>query len=143
MDNVAKGFGKAVGHLVRLNSKVTKIQQGEKGVTAEYVDTKTGAKMTASADYCICTIPLPVLSQIPINVGPALDAAIHAIPYSTSVKVGLEFKRRFWSRTTRFMAASPSPTCPTRRSAIRAATTARRGRAFCWALMWAARRAMN
>ncbi len=98
MDNVAKGFGKAVGHLVRLNSKVTKIQQGEKGVVVDYVDTRTGAAMKASADYCICTIPLPVLSQIPINVGPALDAAIHSIPYSTSVKVGLEFKRRFWEQ---------------------------------------------
>jgi monoamine oxidase len=98
MDNVAKGFGKAVGHLVRLNSKVTKIQQSEKGVTASYVDTKTGEKLTASADYCICTIPLPVLAQIEINVGPDLTAAIHSIPYSTSVKVGLEFKRRFWEQ---------------------------------------------
>lgn len=98
MDNVARGFERAVGKYIRLNSKVTKIAQGEKGVTVNYVDTKTGDKLTASADYCICTIPLPILSQIEMNVGPDLDAAIHAVPYSTSVKVGLEFKRRFWEQ---------------------------------------------
>jgi len=98
MINVGRGFERAIGHLVRLNSKVTAIRQGEKGVTVDYVDTKTGAKMTASADYCICTIPLPILAQIEMNVGAELAAAIRAVPYSTSVKVGLEFKRRFWEQ---------------------------------------------
>ncbi|MBO9579485.1 MAG: flavin monoamine oxidase family protein [Sphingobium sp.] len=98
MGMVAKGFEKAVGHLVRLNSKVTTIKQSDAGVTVNYVDTKTGAKGTASANYCICTIPLPILAQIEMNVGPDLAAAIRAVPYSTSVKVGLEFKRRFWEQ---------------------------------------------
>lgn len=98
MGQVARGFERAVGHLVRLNSKVTAIKQSESGVAVDYVDTKTGAKQAASADYCICTIPLPILAQIEMNVGPELAAAIRAIPYSTSVKVGLEFKRRFWEQ---------------------------------------------
>jgi len=98
MGMVAKGFEKAVGHLVRLNSKVTTIKQSDAGVTVNYIDTKTGAKGSASANYCICTIPLPILAQIEMNVGPDLAAAIRAVPYSTSVKVGLEFKRRFWEQ---------------------------------------------
>ncbi|WP_264446429.1 flavin monoamine oxidase family protein [Novosphingobium sp. JCM 18896] len=98
MGEVAKGFERAVGKVVRLNSKVTAIQQSEAGVTVNYLDTKSGAKMTASADYCICTIPLPILAQIDMNVGPELAAAIRSIPYSTSCKVGLEFKRRFWEQ---------------------------------------------
>jgi monoamine oxidase len=98
MQMVAKGYERAVGHLVRLNSKVTAIKQSEAGVTASYRDTKTGAVGTASADYCICTIPLPILAQIDMNVGNELAAAIRAVPYSTSVKVGLEFKRRFWEQ---------------------------------------------
>jgi monoamine oxidase len=44
----------------------------------------------------LCTIPLPILAQIPMNVGPALAGAIAAVPYASSVKVGLQFKRRFW-----------------------------------------------
>ncbi|WJS99895.1 flavin monoamine oxidase family protein [Novosphingobium humi] len=98
MGQVAKGFERAVGHMVRKNSKVTAIHQDERGVTVTYKDTKSGAAMKASADYCLCTIPLPVLAQIEMNVSPELDAAIRAVPYSTSVKVGLEFKRRFWEQ---------------------------------------------
>lgn len=101
MAQVARGFERAVGHLVRLNSKVTAIKQSEGGVAVDYVDTRTGAKQTASADYCICTIPLPILAQVETNVGPELAAAIRAVPYSTSVKVGLEFKRRFWEQDDR------------------------------------------
>jgi monoamine oxidase len=98
MQMVAKGFERAAGHLVRLNSKVTAIQQNDKGVTVAYTDTKSGAKLTASADYLICTIPLPILAQIDMNVGPELAAAIRGIAYSTSCKVGIEFKRRFWEQ---------------------------------------------
>lgn len=98
MDKVAEGFGRAVGHMVRLNSKVTAIKQDERGVTVQYQDTRSAEKLTAQADYCICTIPLSILSQIEINVGPALDAAIHAVPYLPGLKVGLQFKRRFWEQ---------------------------------------------
>ena len=31
-----------------------------------------------------------------MNVGPAMAAAIAAVPYAAAVKVGLQFKRRFW-----------------------------------------------
>ncbi|OYW44930.1 MAG: flavin monoamine oxidase [Sphingomonadales bacterium 32-68-7] len=98
MGEIARGFERAVGHLVRVNSKVTAIRQGESGVTVSFEDTRSGEKLTAQADYCICTIPLSILSQIEMNVGPKMAAAIRAVPYSPSVKVGLEFKRRFWEQ---------------------------------------------
>ena len=50
----------------------------------------------AKADWCVCTIPLSILSQIQIDVGPRMKAAIDAVPYASSVKIGLQFKRRFW-----------------------------------------------
>ena len=31
-----------------------------------------------------------------MNVGPDLSAAIRAVPYASAIKVGLQFKRRFW-----------------------------------------------
>jgi len=98
MENVAKGFEKHVGDIVRLNSKVVSIQQDAKGVVVTYEDTKTGARMQAKADYCICTIPLSVLSQIEMNVSDSMSAAIQAVPYEAGFKVGLEFKRRFWEQ---------------------------------------------
>ena len=97
MGMIGKAMGREVGPLIQYNSKVIDIKQDAKSVTATYVDTKTGgAPRTATADWCICTIPLPVLSQIPMQVGDKLQAAINHMGYHPSMKVGLQFKRRFW-----------------------------------------------
>jgi monoamine oxidase len=63
MGRIGDAFEK-VGRLIRLNSRVTEIRQNEKGVAADWVDTRTGQKGTASADYMVCTIPAGVLAQI-------------------------------------------------------------------------------
>lgn len=99
MDGIAKGFEKQVGSLIRFNTKVTGITQSEKGVTVSYVDATTGGNpSTATADWCVCTIPLTVLGQIPVQVSQPMAAAIQAVPYSPAFKVGLQFKRRFWEQ---------------------------------------------
>jgi len=97
MGMVGKAFGAELKEVIQYNSKVTYIHQDASGVTVTYQDTlKGGPPMQARADWCICTIPVSVLSQIPINVGPAMQAAIDNLSYAASVKVGLQFKRRFW-----------------------------------------------
>jgi monoamine oxidase len=97
MGRIGEAFGRELGPLIRYNAKVIDIRQDEQGVTATYEDTQSpGTKLTAKADWCLCTIPLPILAQIPMNVGPAMGAAISAVPYAAAVKVGLQFKRRFW-----------------------------------------------
>jgi monoamine oxidase len=102
MDMIARAFQKELGKLIRFNAKVTDIRQDERGVTASYVDAKTGgAVQTARADWCVCTLPLSILSQIPLNVSPAMDAAIHAVPYDAAIKIGLQMKRRFWEQDER------------------------------------------
>ncbi|MBU3823220.1 MAG: flavin monoamine oxidase family protein [Candidatus Oceanisphaera merdipullorum] len=97
MDMIAKAFEKEVGNLIRYSSKVTKIHQDDQGVTVSYVDSQNpGDTMTETADWCVCTIPLSILGQIPANFSAKLSSAIRAVPYDTSVKIGLQFKRRFW-----------------------------------------------
>jgi monoamine oxidase len=97
MDMIGKAFAREVGNLIRYDAKVTRIQQNDSGVTVSYVDSKTPTTpQQAKADWCVCTIPLSILSQIQIDVGPRMKAAIDAVPYSSSVKIGLQFKRRFW-----------------------------------------------
>ncbi len=96
MDMIGKAFAKQVEGLVRYNAKVSKIAQDDKGVAVTYADTKTGKVVTAEADWCVCTIPLGVLSQIDTQVTDEMAAAIKAVPYSGQVKIGLEMKRRFW-----------------------------------------------
>jgi monoamine oxidase len=96
MDMIGKGFARQLGQMIRYNSKVTKVAQGDKGVTASWTDTKTGQTGEAKADWCVCTIPLPVLSQLDMQVGPKMQAAIKAVPYNGQVKMGLEMRSRFW-----------------------------------------------
>jgi monoamine oxidase len=98
MDMIAKAFGRAVGDLVTLDAKVAAIRQDEHGVSATWTDTRTGAARQSRADWCLCTIPLSILSQIDINVGAPMQAAISAVPYSPGLKIGLQFRRRFWEQ---------------------------------------------
>jgi monoamine oxidase len=97
MDMIGKAFVREVGDLIRYNAKVTEIAQHDRGVTVTYVDTTDPARsLQARADWCVCTIPLSVLGQLELDVGAAMKAAIDAVPYTGSVKIGLQFKRRFW-----------------------------------------------
>ena len=96
MDMIGKAFAAKVGKLITYNAKVTKVAQSPKGVTVSYKDVASGKVLTASADYCVCTIPLSIISQVEMQVGPKLAAAMKAVPYAGQLKMGLEFKRRFW-----------------------------------------------
>ncbi len=96
MGMIGKAFGRQVADKIRYGAKVSKIDQSGGGVTVTYSDVVTGAVSEAKADYCVCTIPLGILSQIEVDASPGMLAAIAAVPYSNSVKVGLEMKSRFW-----------------------------------------------
>ena len=97
MDMIGKAFAAEVDDLIRYDAKVVRIQQDDGGVTVTYVDAKAPAvAQLAKADWCICTIPLSILSQIQIDAGARMKAAIDAVPYASAVKVGLQFRRRFW-----------------------------------------------
>ena len=96
MGMIGKAFARQVQPLITHNAKVTKITQDKQGVTVTYQDTAGGGVTEAKASFCVCTIPLGVLNQIDNNLSPNVQAAVAAVPYSNSVKIGLEFKRRFW-----------------------------------------------
>jgi monoamine oxidase len=102
MDRIAMAMYREVAPLVQFGAKVVRIDQDERGVTVAHVDARRGgAPRTSRADWCVCTIPLSVLGQIELRVGDAMSAAIQAVPYEASVKVGLQFKRRFWETDER------------------------------------------
>jgi monoamine oxidase len=101
MDQIAQAIYREVADLVQFNARITAIDQNDKGVTVTYTDTAGGAGSTirqAKADWCLCTLPLSILSQIDVKVSAPMQAAIEAVPYEASVKVGLQFKRRFWEQ---------------------------------------------
>jgi monoamine oxidase len=102
MDAIAQAIWREVAPLVQFDAKVVAIDQDERGVAVRYVDARRGGEpRTQRADWCVCTIPLSILGQLELRVGPALNAAIHAVPYEASVKIGLQFRRRFWEQDER------------------------------------------
>lgn len=97
MDQLPKAIAKGLMSNIRLNSKVTKLIQDDKGVTVTYLDRANGDKeMVETADYCVCTIPFSILAQIPNNLSAPVKSGIAAVHYATSFKAGIQFKRRFW-----------------------------------------------
>ncbi len=98
MDAIARAMTREVADVLQLRAKVTGIRQDGEGVSVTWRDTNSGEARQSRADWCLCTIPLSVLSQIEMNVAPAMTAAINAVPYAAALKIGLQFRRRFWEQ---------------------------------------------
>jgi monoamine oxidase len=97
MDAIGKAFARELGEIIRYDAKVTRVQQDAVGVTVSYTDANNpNVVYQQKADWCVCTIPLSILSQLELDVNAPMKAAIDAVPYVASVKIGLQFKRRFW-----------------------------------------------
>ena len=94
MDKIAAAFEHRVGRLIRYQAEVSSIRNVDQGVRVVYKD-KTGEK-SLNADLCICTIPLPVLSNIDHNFSSDASRAIDSVVYMPTGKIGLQFTRRFW-----------------------------------------------
>jgi monoamine oxidase len=97
MGRIGEAFARQIPNMIRYGAKVTGIHQDEHGVTVTFEDLNRGAIVQeAKADWCVCALPLSILSQLPINVSAPMKAAIDAVPYASVVKTGLQFRRRFW-----------------------------------------------
>ena len=97
MGRIGEAFARQIPDRIRYGAKVVAIRQNDSGVAVDFEDlTAGGTVREVSVDWCVCTIPLSILSQIPINVSAPMKAAIDAVPYASAVKFGLQFSRRFW-----------------------------------------------
>jgi len=97
MGRIGEAFARQIPDRIRYGVKVAGIRQSDIGVAVAFEDLAAGGRAgEATADWCVCTIPLSILSQIPITVSAPMKAAIDAVPYASAVKFGLQFSRRFW-----------------------------------------------
>lgn len=95
MDRLPAALAARLGNRIVYRAAVREIRQNEKGVWVGYTDAK-GQAQRVDADYCVSTIPLPVLSGIQKDLSPAAQAAIAGSTYDSAGRIGLQFKRRFW-----------------------------------------------
>jgi monoamine oxidase len=96
MDQIARGFERAVGRHITYGQEVREIRQDEDGVRVVVEDLRTGETREVEGDYCLCTIPLSVLNQIPGDFSPEFARAMQQVTYASTGKMGLQFARRFW-----------------------------------------------
>lgn len=94
MDKIAAAFQQHVGNWIQFRSVVESVKNTGTGVSVQYKGPQGTRVLTG--DYCICTIPLPVLSNIDHNFASDASRAIDNIAYIQTGKIGLQFKRRFW-----------------------------------------------
>lgn len=94
MDKITEAFSRALSTEAQLQAEVTSILHAESGVEVTYQ--QNGVKKKIHADYCICTLPLPVLSTLDHNLSQDVSRAIDFVPYIKTGKIGLQFSRRFW-----------------------------------------------
>jgi monoamine oxidase len=94
MDEIAKALEKKVVTMLKVGAEVTSITNLPEGVKIVYKDAQ--GEKAINGDLCICTLPLPVLSNINHNFSSDVSRAIDFISYIKTGKIGLQFKRRFW-----------------------------------------------
>ncbi|MGH3973106.1 MAG: flavin monoamine oxidase family protein [Pseudonocardiaceae bacterium] len=100
MDKIAKAFTERIteefGEVIRLQAEVTAITLPEEGgVVVEYLS--EGQTYTQVADYCVSSIPLPVLRDITLsNFSRDFRDAIEAVGFAPTCKVGWQANKRFW-----------------------------------------------
>jgi monoamine oxidase len=93
MDRIARALADQVRGSVRLNRPVTEIRRRGQGV--RIVHGPANDRQALDADYCVCTLPLPLLARVANDFSPAKRAAIAGVDYGPSVKVAFEAPR-FW-----------------------------------------------
>lgn len=91
MDRIARAIYEQVKPSVRLNTPVTAIRRVGDRVRIEHGP----AGQATEADYCICTLPMPIMARIRGDFSPAKKAAFSAVPYVGNVKTAFE-SPRFW-----------------------------------------------
>jgi monoamine oxidase len=96
MDNIAKAFEARVVNTITYEAVVTQIRKATNGVNVFYQEA-AAVETSASADYCICTIPAPALATIPNDFSSAHQNAIQNFQYSQSGKLAFQ-SRRFWEQ---------------------------------------------
>ncbi|ARI76343.1 flavin monoamine oxidase family protein [Halobacillus mangrovi] len=101
-DQLPLAFMKELQHNTCLNRKVDKIYQMENGVRIQAIDPKTNRRHHYEGDYAIVTVPFPVFQFIDVFPYHSISfdkwQIIRELINLPAVKIGIEFKHRFWEK---------------------------------------------
>ncbi len=94
MDAIPKALEKKLTGKILFNAPVSELRKTENGVRVVYQ--KDGKPAELAAEFCVCTLPLPMLKHLESDLSGTVKRAADFVPYIKTGKIGLQFKRRFW-----------------------------------------------
>lgn len=97
MDRIADALQRGLEPHITHDAQVTRIRQDTRGVTVQVIQASSGgAARELAADWCVCTLPFSVLSQMAVDFNPAIMNALRRVWYTSAYKCALEMRERFW-----------------------------------------------
>jgi monoamine oxidase len=100
MDRIVRAMAARLGARVRPWREVVRVQTvpgPTPRVRVAHRNSATrGDQQELTADFCISTIPLPILARTENNFGADFIRAVRAVPFAHTCKVGWQADRRFW-----------------------------------------------
>lgn len=99
-DHLSSSFYNELGPNIICNQKVERIIQDDRGILFQTRNLVTGQYDTFSGDYAVTTIPFTAFQFIDVEPYQSISfkkwQAIRELLSIPSVKIGIEFKHRFW-----------------------------------------------
>ena len=96
MDRIAMAFARALGDNIRFGREVVGIRKREAGVRVVHRAGEGEDRVELAADYCVCTLPLPVLGAVSTDLSIPVRRAIAEARYAGAFKLAWQADRRFW-----------------------------------------------
>lgn len=94
MDAIPKALAKKLTGKIVYNAPVSELRKTENGVRVVYQ--QDGKPTELTAEFCVCTLPLPMLKNLESDLSGTVKRAADFVPYIKTGKIGLQFGRRFW-----------------------------------------------
>jgi len=95
MDRIAYRFAEKLGQVVHYRCAVLEIRRTENGTRVVYA--APDGTNSIDADFCICTLPVPILGNIANDFSNATRQAIRGWAMASQYKIGWQAPR-FWER---------------------------------------------
>jgi monoamine oxidase len=100
MDRIPLAFAKRLKDVIRYRTEACELRRTpDGGARIVYADLARGGSLgEITADFCVCTLPPPLLARLPADFSSPTTRALQEAKSVAVGKIGLQFKRRFWEQ---------------------------------------------
>ncbi|MEH6633317.1 MAG: flavin monoamine oxidase family protein [Halopseudomonas aestusnigri] len=96
MDRIVDAFVSHIGNDITYGAELVEITNDDQSTKVVYKDRYSGGFNEMEVDFCICTVPLPILAKIKTNFTTDYTQAIKSVPYMNVCRLAWQASNRFW-----------------------------------------------